>query len=134
MVLHVRDMLRMPFQFRCTNFALCATVLPKKRRPGCPNLLFLWGINIAYLLPRLLLELEERLVELLLRVFDVDALDERLVVDELEEREAEELLLFRVAGSVFVLRFLWLMSGDCLLPESSREYLWSVRWLLSELL
>ena len=92
----------------------------QKRRLGCPNLLFLWGINIAYLLPRLLLELEERLVELLLRVFDVDALDERLVVDELEEREAEELLLFRVAGSVFVLRFLWLMSGDCLLPESSR--------------
>ena len=81
---------------------------------------FLWGINIAYLLPRLLLELEERLVELLLRVFDVDALDERLVVDELEERVVEELLLFRVAGSVFVLRFLWLMSGDCLLPESSR--------------
>ena len=92
----------------------------QKRRLGNPGLLFLWGINIAYLLPRLLLELEERLVELLLRVFDVDALDERLVDDELEERVVEELLLFRVAGSVFVLRFLWLMSGDCLLPESSR--------------
>ena len=57
---------------------------------------------------------------LLLRVVDVDALDERLVVDELEERVDDVPLLFRVAGLVVVLRFLRLMSGDCLLPESSR--------------
>ena len=95
----------------------------QKRRLGDPGLLF--RNPIAYRLPRLLLEeelleLEERLVVLLLRVFDVDALDERLVVDELEERVVEEPLLFRVAGLVVVLRFLRLMSGDCLLPESSR--------------
>ena len=95
-----------------------------KRRLGDPSLLF--RNPIAYRLPRLLLEeelleLDERLVVLLLRVVDVDALEERLVVvPALEERVDDVPLLFREAGLVVVLRFLRLMSGDCLLPESSR--------------
>lgn len=94
----------------------------KKEGSDVRTFFFLWRINIAYLLPRLLLELDERLVVLLLRVVDVDALDERLVVvPALEERVDDVPLLFRVAGLVVVKeRFLRLMSGDCLLPESSR--------------
>ena len=97
-----------------------------EKKEGSEIRAFFLGIHIAYRLPRLLLEeelleLDERLVVLLLRVVDVDALEERLVVlPALEERVDDVALLFRVAGSVFVLRFLRLMSGDCLLPESSR--------------
>ena len=98
----------------------------KCKKEGSEIWAFFLGIHIAYRLPRLLLEeelleLDERLVVLLLRVVDVDALDERLVVvPALEERVDDVALLFRVAGLVVEVRFLRLMLGDCLLPESSR--------------
>ena len=93
----------------------------KCKKEGSEIRAFFLEIHIVYRLPRLLLELDERLVVLLLRVGDVEALDERLVdVPTLVERLDDVPLLFRVAGLVVVLRFLRLMSGDCLLPESSR--------------
>ena len=80
--------------------------LGNAKKEGSEIRAFFLEIHIAYRLPRLLLELDERLVVLLLRVGDVEALDERfVVVPALEERVDDVALLFRVAGLVVVVRF-----------------------------